>query len=825
MKSASSYLIVTHRLLPLLVLAAFIALPINAQPAIPHPDDVHWDGAFYGIGPDQASVFAMAVAPNGDLYVGGNFTQIGGIEANGVARWDGARWWSLGEGVSPLPGHAVSAIAIDSSGSVWVGGDFTTAGGKPIELLARWDGAAWHGVEPGLVGGSVNALVATEKGLYVGGDFQTKYRPGKEYLRCLALLTDTGWVEVGGASGADRRVSAIAVRGEEVWIAGSFSQINTPDGATPAYFVARYDGAMWHAMGDGYLTLVPHSGNELRIINNAPYFIRYKGDTILCGGEFGMIIWTGSRWHQASIPGAVHDAIVIGDTTYFSVADYDYQLQHITNYVLRWTGETFTRAGYPSTISDRVLRLAADRSTIYAGGLFQQAGSAFAPCVARLRGEVWEGLATNVMRGGGATVYDIVIDAGRLYVGGSFGVPEAETEHIAMWDGSGWHALGEGVNGTVFHLAHDGSSLYAAGTFYRAGDVDALKIARWDGARWWPLNDSTQRITSVTAIAVADHGLYIGAYFDNEPERDNYELLRWNGSGWDSITETDHAIYSLLVDGDDLYVAGGFRTIGGVEAAIARWNHGTGVWTPVAREAAFTNSGNYSINALAKVNGVLYAGGNLSRIESTLLENIGMWDGNRWMPVGDGLDSRVIAIVAHQGAIVAGTHIDDDNPEPIAGIAAWDGSRWHSLGSGLRLASTAGLANALAVGDDGALYVGGQFISAGGRPAAGLARWRGPLLEVADDAMIAGVSALELPYPNPMHRFGEVMLHLASKGKVRLTLCDLLGQEVRTLFSQSDLDEGAHAIPIDVSALPEGAYYLLLETSSGRSTRPLRIVR
>jgi hypothetical protein len=85
----------------------------------------------------------------------------------------------------------------------------------------------------------------------------------------------------------------------------------------------------------------------------------------------------------------------------------------------------------------------------------------------------------------------MAVDAnGHLYIGGSFesvsGIP---ARHIAYWNGSSWHALGDGVNKQVDALAFDpGGELYAAGLFTEAGDVPVQHVARWDGKTWHTLD-------------------------------------------------------------------------------------------------------------------------------------------------------------------------------------------------------------------------------------------------------------------------------------------------------------------------------------------------
>ncbi len=85
------------------------------------------------------TVWALAVDGSGNLYAGGNFTTAGGNAANRVAKWNGSAWSALGSGMN----SAVPALAVDGSGNLYAGGDFTTAGGLAANHVAKWDGSAW----------------------------------------------------------------------------------------------------------------------------------------------------------------------------------------------------------------------------------------------------------------------------------------------------------------------------------------------------------------------------------------------------------------------------------------------------------------------------------------------------------------------------------------------------------------------------------------------------------------------------------------------------------------------------------------------------------
>ena len=87
---------------------------------------------------------ALAVTP-GALYVGGEFTDAGGIpDADRIATWNGSNWNAVSSSTSQISNGRVSAIAV-SGGKVYAGGSFTNAGGDAnADFLAVWDGTSWE---------------------------------------------------------------------------------------------------------------------------------------------------------------------------------------------------------------------------------------------------------------------------------------------------------------------------------------------------------------------------------------------------------------------------------------------------------------------------------------------------------------------------------------------------------------------------------------------------------------------------------------------------------------------------------------------------------
>ena len=134
------------------------------------------------------------------LYLGGNFTNAGGIAAaDRIVKWDGVEWHALG--TTPLGNGSVFAIA-NYGGKIYAGGTFVNAGGQAAaDYLAVFDGVSWKPFcnstrEPGvqLAGLQVRALQVIGSTLYVGGTFQNANGDKRaDYL--IACDLATGYAE------------------------------------------------------------------------------------------------------------------------------------------------------------------------------------------------------------------------------------------------------------------------------------------------------------------------------------------------------------------------------------------------------------------------------------------------------------------------------------------------------------------------------------------------------------------------------------------------------------------------------------------------------
>ncbi len=140
-----------------------------------------WDGSRWspvGIGMNNW-VYAMAVYDDGSgpaLCAAGSFTTAGGIAANRIAKWNGSEWSPLSSGLNS-DAYALTVFDDGTGPALYAGGAFTSAGGVLASRIAKWDGVSWTAMGSG-IGDTLSTVYTltgvddgTDPALFVGGDF------------------------------------------------------------------------------------------------------------------------------------------------------------------------------------------------------------------------------------------------------------------------------------------------------------------------------------------------------------------------------------------------------------------------------------------------------------------------------------------------------------------------------------------------------------------------------------------------------------------------------------------------------------------------------
>ncbi|MDW8391392.1 MAG: hypothetical protein RMK84_14800, partial [Oscillochloridaceae bacterium] len=633
---------------------------------IPQADYVaRWNGSSWsalgggGNGALSGPVFALAVS-GGDVYAGGNFTNAAGIaEADRVARWDGSAWSNLGGSVVAALNGDASVLAV-SGGNLYVGGGFTNAGGVPeADYVARWNGSAWSAL--GGSGGNsalsspVLALAVSGSDVYVGGWFTNA--AGIAEADYVARWDGTNWNALGGSgNGAlNSWVNALAASGGDVYVGGAFTNAA---GIPQADYVARWDGTNWNALG----------GGANGALNSQVYALAVSGGDVYVGGDFTnaagipqadyVARWNGSSWSalggggNGALSGPVFALAVSGGDVYAGGNFTNAAGIAEADRVARWDGSAWSNLGgsVVAALNGDASVLAVSGGNLYVGGGFTNAGGVpEADYVARWNGSAWSALGGS---GGNSAlsspVLALAVSGSDVYVGGWFtnAAGIAEADYVARWNGTSWSALGGSGNGAlnswVNALAASGGDVYVGGAFTNAAGIpQADYVARWDGTNWNALGGGANGAlnSQVYALAVSGGDVYVGGDFTNAagiPQADY--VARWNGSSWSALGggangALNGQVYALAVNGNDLYVGGNFIDAAGIPQAdyVARWNGSA--WSALGSSADGDLNG--QVKALAVSGSDVYVGGQFTDAAGiSQADHVARWDGSAWSALG-----------------------------------------------------------------------------------------------------------------------------------------------------------------------------------------------
>lgn len=251
-----------------------------------------WDGSTfvpYSTGPGGiGGVQTGAVGPDGSVYYGYSTSATN----YRIRKWNGSSWSTLADFTHGSDAR-LDAIAVGPDGSIYAAGQFTNAGGSAITNLAKYNGSSWSalGTAPN---GRVHSLAFDKAGnLYAGGQFTTI---GGTSASRIAMYNGSAWVAL--SSGMTKSAGTCIVTTLYVASDGKLYAYGDYDtaGGVSAASIAVWNGASWSALGAGLSPTV--TGYEAAIYED-------EGPGIVVAGAYTLVSnpavqwltrWTGSVW-------------------------------------------------------------------------------------------------------------------------------------------------------------------------------------------------------------------------------------------------------------------------------------------------------------------------------------------------------------------------------------------------------------------------------------------------------------------------------------------------------------------------------------------------
>ncbi len=578
----------------------------------------------------------------GDLYIGGTFTTVGGTTRNRLAKLNattGALNTGFNISVSGGTSPTVYALEVSNNGNrLYVGGEFTAVGGLTRNNIAEInlttnavDGTYTNGTN-----GTVRTIQITnnDNNLYIGGLFTTAGTRNRNYIA--KVNTNNGNSIAGWNANANGFVYDIELISSGVIVCGSFENIggksrenvaklrsdngNAKNGFDisssvngTVYTIESDGGSNWYVGGnfdvfDGVysfgLAEVDGDGNVVtawspnaEIIYTIAYDPSQTSSDIFAGGSYTINILTegvgrlSGTTHQGSSDGLDSDAGAITDFAFREISSIDRRFAvgpnaHFYNSNLdgkasfaEWrNGGNFENAefkpGYLETFSgvelygDNVI-VVGDFSTV---DIYTASGT-YSSTVSR-DNIIEVDLTTDPVTvtsfdpGANGPITDVVIDGDIAYVAGSFttigGVSRDGLAAIDLTDGSitSWDP-DPSATGTVNVILVDAANdqIYVGGTFSSIGGATRANIALLDDtdgdaiSTWNPGTNG-----GVNALALSDGILYTGGSFTTAGGSTRNRAAAFDADdgtleSWDP--DCNNTVFAMVVHGD-LVIMGGF---------------------------------------------------------------------------------------------------------------------------------------------------------------------------------------------------------------------------------------------------------------------------
>jgi len=398
-------------------------------------------------------------------------------------------------------------------------------------------------------------------------------------------------------------------------------------------------------------------------------------------------------------------------------------------------------------------------------------------------------------------------------------------KNIAMWDGSNWLSVGNGLNSEVMCTASYNGELYAGGLFDSAyGFGETRHIARWDGQQWRKLANGTGDLVNVMYEYNGD--LIVGGFFMSVDEMYAPKIAKWKGSEWSRMgAGFSGPVYSICSYKGELYAAGNFVYSGAtIVNGIAKWDGEE--WVPVGDGI---NGNNSTIFSLYVFQNELWAAGSFTIMNGKVAGNLSKYNGKRWegvFPGAEGLNcpgngAYITRMQEYNNSLYVIGMFTKIGGTDANKIARYTGAAWCPVEYGTDLRPK----NLTVYNND--LIINGDFYSISGLGFGNIAGYNpeGYVTKpVSKKKSIIEKFSLKQNYPNPFNPATEIKFESFSDGNVNLAVYNSSGQLVAELVN-GYMESGIHIVTFNGSNLASGIYFYKLTSVSITDVKKMVLIK
>jgi len=483
---------------------------------------------------------------------------------------------------------------------IYLGGDFTNIINTTLTksyrnaLINKLDGSLVNSVVRSYLNGDVNSYAIDGEYMYIGGSFTSYNNVTRNRIAKINIQTGILDSVFDPGDGFNNNVFSIILDGNDLYICGSFNRYNNimAQGLVKINkTTGAYDGSFNTSTGfDSSVYSMLLNGNDLYI---GGAFSSYKGQTRNRLVKINKLTAAVDPVFDISggFSSSIYTLALDGNNLYVGGAFSSYKgqtrnrlakINKDTAIEVDTVGTGFsTTSGFDSSVNSLLL----DGNNLYAGGMFTAYKNKVRERIVKIdkttAAEVdASGTGFSTTSGFSFQIKTMMVDGNNLYVGGAFSSYKGNTRgHIvkinkdtaAEVDASGTgFSTTSGFNNAVYSMASTPYGLYVSGSFttYKLDNFfnrsRIVKINKKTSLIDTDFNTSSGFNSSVLSILVNENDLYVGGSFSGYSSNDRQYLAKINKitAAIDPVFDISggfsSSIYTLALDGNNLYVGGQF---------------------------------------------------------------------------------------------------------------------------------------------------------------------------------------------------------------------------------------------------------------------------